>query len=360
MHQKFPCFYPIFNLPPNVFHFNTAVVLSTRENIGTVYVIIPNIKYTYLDQDQCVDLLRAFGSAHPMMEITIQKSQFENPFEDIKNRFKKDPNLMAYIALDEKTARSSEFNEAFTNFHNLEIELVPSNFQKTSNKMRQAIETGDKKEFMKYIPEKLSPEFKEDCWNIVHTEISEQITSKQFWKKIITENIDCADEIFNIATTGMPNYDAMIDNPAYFFFFKDQSIALQWISPEDYMQLCASDVHDTTVEKEYESVDIEDVKRLLKAIESGKKLDTPILNADMQSQEGRHRSIAAAYLGYDKIPVYVISRTHEGYQREAISIIKRSADYLEAQSKLTKIGVPIDEKTYNKVRWQEAKLNDKK
>jgi hypothetical protein len=360
MKHKFPCFYPIFNLPPNVFHFNTAVVLSTRENIGSVYVIIPNIKYTYLDQDQCVDLFKAYGAAHPMMEISIQKSPFDNPFEDIKNRFRKDPNLMGYIALDEKTARSSEFNEAFKDYPNLEIELIPSNFEKTSVKMRHAIETGDKKEFLKYIPDKLSPEYKEDCWNLVHTEISEQVFSKKFWKKLLTENIDSSDQIFDITTTGMANYDAMLENPAYYFFFKDQSISLQWMTTNDYMQLCAADVHDTTIDKEYEMVDLEDVKRILQAIESGKKLDTPILNADLQSQEGRHRSIAAAHLGYEKIPVYVISRVHPGYQKEAVDIIRNSPNYEKAQAELTKIGVPINKKIFEKVQWQELKSKDKK
>lgn len=355
MYEKFTCFYPIFSVPPSIFHFNSALILSNREGIGNVIVIIPNLRYDFLNQDQCVELFEFYGKAHPLIDIKVEKSPFENPFEDIRNRFKKDPNLAGFIALDEKTAKSQEFHDIFGKHDNLEIELIPSNFDKTSKKMRDAIETGDKKQFLKYIPDNLSPDHKEECWNIVHSEINEQIASKSFWKKIISEQIDYVD-IFNISTTGMPNYDIMIEDPSYFFFFKDQSISLQWMTPQDYMELCALDVHDTSPSEEYNSVKIPDVQALIKAVQAGVKLDTPVLNVDNKSQEGRHRTIAAAHLGCEMVPVYVVSRVHGGKQKDAVKILIGSENYEEAKGKLMKMGIPLDEKVYNKVKWKDFKL----
>lgn len=187
MHDKLTCFYPLFNLPPSVFHFNTAIVLSQKENIGGVIVIIPDIKNTYLDQDQCFKLWQLYRTSYPMMDIRVELTNEQNTFQEIKKRFSKDPSLSAYIAVDEKTARSTEFNTAFHGFDKMEVELVPSNFEKTSKKMRDAIEQGDKETFLKYVPESLTDEHKEDCWRAVHQEIEEQIIDQNFWKKVLLE-----------------------------------------------------------------------------------------------------------------------------------------------------------------------------
>lgn len=195
MIERFTCFYPIFSLPPSVFHFNTALILSRTEGIGNVVVIIPNIKYDYLDQDQSAQLFEFYETAHPLIDIKVEKSPYENPFQDIKEKFNKDKNLKAFVALDEKTARSRIFNDTFASHDNLQIELVPSNFEKTSKKLRDAIETGNRNEFLKYVPENITQEKKEECWNIVHSEIEESIIRRDFWKNILSENLDQFDNI---------------------------------------------------------------------------------------------------------------------------------------------------------------------
>ena len=360
MYDKFTCFYPIFALPPSVFHFNTAIILAQRENISSVIVIIPNIKYDYLDQQQAFKLMQLYGSSHQMIDLRIEMSPYDNAFKDIKERFEKDPDLAGYIAIPEKTAKSPEFNQAFADFNNIEPELIPSNFEKTSQKMRDAIEEGDKKTFLKYVPESLTDDHKEDCWRVVHNEIEEQIVDKSFWKKVILEAVGDDCEFFNISTTGMPPYDAMIKNPSYYFFFKDQTISLQYMTAEEYMKLCGADVHEVPTKEEYESIDIPDVKALIKLIQDGVKLDTPVLNLDAKSQEGRHRSIAAASQGCDSIPVYIVAKAFPGKQKEALRIINKSIDFDEAKAELAKMGVPLDEKTFQKVQWKEFKLNTEK
>lgn len=359
MYDKFTCFYPIFALPPSVYHYNTAILLAQRENIGSVIVIIPDLKYPYLDQHQSFKLMQLYGTGNQNIDIRIEMSSYKNAFQDIKERFQKDPNLAGYIAIDEDTAKSNEFNKAFADFDNIEPELIHANFEDASKAMREAIEKGDKKEFMRYIPDTLTAEHKEDCWRVVHNEVEEQITDKNFWKKVILEGIDSCD-FFNVSTTGMPPYDAMIKNPSYYFFFKDQTISLQYMTAEEYMKLCGADVHDVPTKDEYESIDIPDVKALIKLIQDGVKLDTPVLNLEAKSQEGRHRSIAARSQGCDSIPVYVVSKAFPGKQKAATEIIKKAIDYDTAKADLAAMGVPLDEKTFQKVQWKEFKLNTEK
>lgn len=353
--QKFPCFYPIFSLPPNIFHFNAAQILSHRDGVSSVIIIIPDIKYDYLNQEQAAQLFELYTAGSPVMDFTVERSKSHNPFQDIKDRFKKDEGLKAFIALDEKTARSSEFNEAFQAYNNLEVQLVPSNFDKTSDKMREAIEIGKKSEFIKYVPQALTPQQKDECWNIVHSEIQEQIVTIDYWRKILSEAFINKPDFFDLSTTGMPNYDAMIESPAYYYFFKDKHIQLEWMSSQKYMKLCAKYVHDTTVENEYKNINKTDVKAINILVDKGHKLETPILNIADKSQEGRHRSVVAHERGYDEIPVYVITPVDQTKKDKAKDIINESKTFEEAKTALEALEVPIDKMTYKKIKWKEFK-----
>lgn len=353
--HKFPCYYPIFSLPPNIFHFNAAQILSHRDGVSSVIIIIPNIKYDYLNQEQAAKLFELYTAGSPVMDFTVERSKSHNAFRDIEERFKKDSNLAAYVAIDEKTARSSEFNNAFQGYPNLEVQLVPSLFDKTSDKMRKAIEVGKKSEFLKYVPQALSPQQKDECWNTVHSEIQEQIVTINYWRKILSEQVADKCDLFNTDTTGMPNYDAMIESPAYYYFFKDRCITLEWMSPKKYMEMCAEYVHDTDVKTEYENINPTDVKAINLLVDKGIKLETPVLNIADKSQEGRHRSMVAEEKGYDKIPVYVITPVDLSKKDQAKKIVDESKSYEDAKSALKPLKVPMDKTTYKKMKWKEFK-----
>lgn len=356
---KFPCFYPIFSLPPNIYHFNTAQILSHRDGVSSVIIIIPNIPNDYLNQDQAVKLFELYGAGSTMMDFRVEKATSHNAFQDIIDRFKKDGNLTAFVAVDEKTARSKRFNDIFHIYNNMEPQIIPSNFEEASKEMTEAIETGKKSLFLKNVPQGLTPQQKDECWNVVHSEINEQIITKEYWKNLITEYIVGESEedagIFDTSTTGMPNYDSMIESPAYYYFFKDRDISLEWMTPKEYMEKCAKYVHDTSTEDEYDNVNKTDVAAIEKIADSGKKLDTPVLNIADKSQEGRHRSVVAADKGMKKMPVYVISPVDLSKKDEAKGIINKSKSFEEAERELKKVKVPMDKMTYKKMKWKEFK-----
>lgn len=352
---KFPCFYPIFSLPPNIFHFNSAQILSHRDGVSSVIIIIPNINYDYLNQDQAAELFRLYAAGSAMMDFRIEKSSNHNAFQEIIDRFKQDANLSAFVALDEKTARSKQFNDIFQVYNNMEVQLLPSNFDKTSDKMRQAIEIGKKSEFIKYVPQALTPQQKDACWEVVHSEIQEQIVTMGYWRKIISEQIADQSELFDTSTTGMPNYDAMIKSPAYYYFFKDRYITLEWMSSKEYMEKCAKYVHDTTTEDEYDNINPTDVKAISLLVDKGQKLETPVLNIADKTQEGRHRSVVASEKGFDKIPVYVVSPVDLDKKDKAKAIVDKSDSYESVVKELEKMDVPMDKMTYKKMKWKEFK-----
>jgi hypothetical protein len=182
--NSFHCYYPIFWLPPTIFHYNTAQILSNRGDISSIIIVIPNIKYDYLNQEQAAQLFQCYLNGSPLADVSIEKSSQKNALKYIKELYKGDPNMQAFVALDEKTARSSEFNRAFAPNEHLEIQIVPSSFEKSSQKMRDAIEEGDQQSFNRYLPAHLPDTQKKECWNIVHSEIQEQIVTRKYWDKL--------------------------------------------------------------------------------------------------------------------------------------------------------------------------------
>ena len=185
--KSFICYYPIFTIPPTIFHYNTAQLLSKKHGVSGVIVLIPKINTDYLNQDQAVKLFELYMVGSPVMDVKIEKAEHENPLMDIKAKFSKEPDLSSFLALDEKIARSPEFNRSFSANNNLELQLVPSNFEKSSAKMKQALETGNRVEFLKYVPAHLTDIQKNDCWNSVHSEIQEQIVTRQYWDNLFSD-----------------------------------------------------------------------------------------------------------------------------------------------------------------------------
>lgn len=185
--MTFPCYYPVLWLPPTIFHYNSAQILSTKEGIGDVIIIIPNISYDYLNQDQCAELFQTYLDGSPLANVTVQKCKETNGLLFVKELYKGNPQMEAYVALDEKTARSEEFNTVFAPNEHLEIQLVPSNWEKASKKMRDAIQEGDQQQFERYLPAHLAQNQKQDCWDIVHSEIQEQVQTKEYWSKVFEQ-----------------------------------------------------------------------------------------------------------------------------------------------------------------------------
>ena len=81
------------------------------------------------------------------------------------------------------------------------------------------------------------------------------------------------------------------------------------MSPKTYLQEVAYNIFDqSTLETTLRGTSVANINRYMAQMRSGTKFDTPYLNYRDNQQEGRHRAIAAAMLGIDKIPVVIVRR----------------------------------------------------
>lgn len=79
------------------------------------------------------------------------------------------------------------------------------------------------------------------------------------------------------------------------------------MSPEEYLKRCAYDIFtDATIESTIHGTTESSIKKYADMMQSGTEFDLPYLDYSRQEQEGRHRALAAYYLGIDKIPVLVV------------------------------------------------------
>lgn len=80
------------------------------------------------------------------------------------------------------------------------------------------------------------------------------------------------------------------------------------MSPKEYLQRCATDIFDSTYERQVRAVlaDAKHTYELADMMASGTKMYMPSLNYKEKGQEGRHRAAAAILNGIERIPVLIV------------------------------------------------------
>ena len=132
------------------------------------------------------------------------------------------------------------------------------------------------------------------------------------------------EDVFRIDRTGIPHYDAMMDNPEYYREKKGLEFDIEFMSPTEYIEeitdLFAS--YDEMY-KEYKGykfsfIDtlmrgarIEGVMKIRKLMQEGTAFNLPMIDWGSMGQEGRHRAVAAHLLGVEEMPVMVVRPTEE-------------------------------------------------
>lgn len=137
-------------------------------------------------------------------------------------------------------------------------------------------------------------------------------------------------DIFDITTTGMSYYNAMIqkghiagnrDPVEYFRTNKGLVFEIERMSPEEYLTKVYT-IHinaiilenieiDTIEDYLLDHIDFEDVKEYKERTLKGSKMPMIMLDYSRNEQEGRHRAMVALQLNVEEIPVLVV-RTYEG------------------------------------------------
>lgn len=85
----------------------------------------------------------------------------------------------------------------------------------------------------------------------------------------------------------------------------NEEIDIEYMSGEEYIKQCAR-LQGTSVQEQYKFIDKNNVDKIKNQMENGIKFNIGYLNYVKNTQEGRHRVIAASELGQTKIPVLVV------------------------------------------------------
>jgi len=194
MEQKYPCIYPVFTKIPTPLHFATAYTMSHRPHINGVEVILPGD--TMIPDNKDTQLFYMYGKNYPTTDVSVRKSDSHNILEDLQENLKKHKRSPFYLAVDETTARSKKFNRFLHEYPGVMIELVPSTYHKLGAKMLKAIEESDSKGFKAFLPEELTEEDKQMCWELVKKQdpeignISERLSNMGYWRYVASQIIN--------------------------------------------------------------------------------------------------------------------------------------------------------------------------
>lgn len=108
----------------------------------------------------------------------------------------------------------------------------------------------------------------------------------------------------------------------YYKFEKHACAEIDYIEPSQYIELSA-DAHKSSVQHELNSCDKNKVVEYAEMMRSGTLFDLPWIDLVYNSQEGRHRCLAAAALGVKKIPVVIIIPWDYELQHKEFSFNKK-------------------------------------
>ena len=122
------------------------------------------------------------------------------------------------------------------------------------------------------------------------------------------KGLEASTSYWDLNNTDMPYYNEILRNPEYYLEAKGVGGEITWMTPDEYMQKAAQ-IHGVPTSREYDVVMPSLVKKYANDMRSGSKLPVPVLDFDVGTQEGRHRVVAAQWLGAGKIPVLVVTRS---------------------------------------------------
>jgi hypothetical protein len=154
--EQHPCYYPGEFSPPTKMHLNALYWLLNRPEVSHVHVVIGKDQPGGITQEQKAKLWEILLKSSFSPEATVIKSKDNGPLSEVYSVFEKKPESAAYIALDEKSARNKKFQKKFDKFPAYGIQLVPSQFFKSSNNLYQAVQNDDKETVKSELPDDFS------------------------------------------------------------------------------------------------------------------------------------------------------------------------------------------------------------
>jgi hypothetical protein len=154
MQEQHPCYYPGEFAPPTKMHLNAMHWLLNRPEVSHVHVVIGKDNGP-IGQNQKAKLWELLMKSSFSPQATVIKSKDKGPLSEIYSIFNEKRDKPGYIALDEKAARHKKLQEKFDQFPNYGMQLIPSQFSKSSAKMHKAVLEGD----FETVKAELPPDF---------------------------------------------------------------------------------------------------------------------------------------------------------------------------------------------------------
>lgn len=116
--------------------------------------------------------------------------------------------------------------------------------------------------------------------------------------------------VINTTKTGMSYYDDFLNlkDHDYKKLAKGLKGEIKMMSPDEYIDALGKDIFHCSRERVLRGVEWNNVKEYAAKMAAGTKFNIPILDLANETQEGRHRALAAAELGVKQIPILVVTK----------------------------------------------------
>ena len=154
MQEQHPCYYPGEFAPPTKMHLNALYWLLNIPEVGHVNVVIGKDNGP-ISQDQKAKMWEMLLKSEFSPQATIIKSKGKGPLGEVYSIFE-EKGKPAYLALDEKSARNKELQKKFARFPYYGMQLLPSQFYKSSANLHKAALDGDKEAVKAELPDDFS------------------------------------------------------------------------------------------------------------------------------------------------------------------------------------------------------------
>lgn len=140
------------------------------------------------------------------------------------------------------------------------------------------------------------------------SDITEEPEKPKRPEYLINEALD-GRAVINTQKTGMSYYDDFLNKKDHDYkkLAKRRKGEIVMMSPDEYINRLGKDIFHCSRERVMRGVEWKNVDKYADMMSNGTKFNLPILNLADETQEGRHRALAAAKLGCKKIPVLVVT-----------------------------------------------------
>ena len=154
MQEQHPCYYPGEFAPPTKMHLNALYWLLNIPEVSHVHIVIGKDNGP-ISQDQKAKMWEILLKSEFSPQATVIKSKDKGPLGEVYSIFE-EKGKPAYIALNEKAARNKGLQKKFAKFPNYGMQLLPSQFSKSSLKLHQAAIDGDRTSAKAELPDDFS------------------------------------------------------------------------------------------------------------------------------------------------------------------------------------------------------------